>query len=104
MNSQTVLLADDTSIIVSNQEDNVLEANLNSVFSSMMKWFNANLLLLNMDTAYIMEFYPKDTINFEKKIIYNNKIIPNTMEQKFHGLILHSTVSWKSHTDTIISE
>jgi hypothetical protein len=45
-----------------------------------MKWFNANLLSLNMHKTYIMEFYPKDTTTFEKKINYLNKIFPNAME------------------------
>ena len=68
-----------------------------------MKWFNANLLFLNMDKTYIMEFYSKDTKNFEKKVNYNNKIIPHKMELKFLGLIVHN-MSWKRHTDMITSK
>jgi hypothetical protein len=50
-----------------------------------------------MDKTYIMEFYPKDATNIEKKISYHNEIIPSTMELKLLGLILHDTISWKSH-------
>ena len=82
------MFLDDTSIIVSNQDNTILEANVSLVFSSMMKWFHANILSLNIDKTYIMEFYLKDTTNFEKKIICNNKIIPNTL-------------SWNSHIDMI---
>jgi hypothetical protein len=64
VNSKSILFVDDTSVIVSNQDNTILEANLNSVFSSMMKWFNANLLSLNMDKTNIMEIYLKDTTNF----------------------------------------
>jgi len=57
-----------------------------------MKWFNANLISLNMDKTYLMEFYLKGTTNFEKKLIYNKKIIPNSMDLNFLGLTLHNTV------------
>jgi len=74
--SKTILFVDYACLILNNQDDTILEANLHLVYSSMMKWFYANLLSLNMDETCIMEFYPKDTIYFEKKVIYNNKIIP----------------------------
>jgi hypothetical protein len=64
---------------------------------------SCKLTFLNVDKTYIMEFYPKDATSFEKKINYNNKIIPNTTELKFLGLILHN-MSWKSHADMIISQ
>jgi len=44
-----------------------------------------------MYKTYLMEFYLKDTTNFEKKLIYNNKIIPNSMDLKFLGLTFHNT-------------
>ena len=69
-----------------------------------MKWFNANLIFLNMDKTYFMEFYLKDTTNFEKKLIYNNKIIPNSMDLKFLGLTLHNTKSWKNHINMITAK
>jgi hypothetical protein len=55
-NPQTFLFVDDTSIIVSIQTDSILKNNLNSVFNSKMKWFNVNLLSLNADKTYCMEF------------------------------------------------
>jgi hypothetical protein len=44
VNPQTTLFADDTSVIVSNQNNIVLGNNSKLVFTSMMKWFKANLL------------------------------------------------------------
>ena len=82
---KTILLVDDASLNVSNQDDTLLEANLYSVCSSMMKWFYTNLLSLNMVKTYITEFYPKDTAYFEKKIICNNKIIPIQWNKSFLG-------------------
>jgi hypothetical protein len=56
-----------------------------------MKWFNTNLISVNMDKTYLIEFYLKDTTNVEKKLIYNNKIIPISMDLKFLGLTVHNT-------------
>jgi hypothetical protein len=88
-----------TSVIVNNQNHTVLGNNLKSVFISVTKWFKANLLSLNLEKTYCMRFCSKDITNSEIQIKYNNKIIANTTELKFHGLVLHNTLSWKSHTD-----
>jgi hypothetical protein len=88
-NPQTILLADDTSVIVSSQNNAVLGNNLKSVFTSAMKWFKANLLSLNLDKTYCMEFRPKYIINSEIQIKHNNKIIVSTTKLKFLGLVLH---------------
>jgi hypothetical protein len=48
-----------------------------------------------------MEFHPKYINNFEIQMKYNNKIIDNTIELKFLGLVLHNTMSWRSHIDML---
>jgi hypothetical protein len=92
---------DDTSVIISNQNNALLGNNLKSAFINVMKWFKENLLSLNLDKTYCMEFHSKYTNSFEIQIKYNNKIIDNTIELKFIGLVLHNTMSWKSHTDML---
>jgi hypothetical protein len=66
-----------------------------------MKWFEANLLSFNLDKTYCMEFYSKYITNSEIQIKYNDKKITNTPEVKFLGLVLHNTMSWKSHIDML---
>ena len=100
-NPQTVLFADDTSVIVSNPNNTVLDSNLKSVVNSVAKWFKANLLSLNVDKTYCMKFSLKHANNFETQVTYNNKIIPYTTELKFLGLVLHNNMSWKSHIENL---
>ena len=57
-----------------------------------------------MDKTHLMEFYLKGTTNFEKKLICNKKIIPNSMDLKFLGLTLHNTQSWKSPIEIITTK
>jgi hypothetical protein len=44
-NSQTTLFVDDTSIIASNSNHTLLGKNLNLIFTSVMKWFKALILI-----------------------------------------------------------
>jgi hypothetical protein len=65
---------------------------------------SANLLSLNLDKTYCMEFHSKHTINSEIQIKYNSKIIANTTKLKFLGLVLHNNMSWKKHIDMLDSK
>jgi hypothetical protein len=51
-----------------------------------------------------MLFHPKYINNHEIQIKYNNKTVANTTELKFLGLVLHNTMSWKSHIDMLASK
>jgi hypothetical protein len=82
-NPQTILFADDTSVIVSSQNNVLLENNLNLLFISVMKWFKANLLSLNLDKTYCMEFRPNYINNHEIQIKYNNKTAGSAIFHKY---------------------
>jgi hypothetical protein len=101
---QTILFADDTTVIVSNLNNVLLEKNLNLVFANVMKWFEANLLSLNLNKTHCMEFHPTNLKNSTIQIKFNTNIIHNTNELKFIGLILHNTLSWKSHIDRLAAK
>ena len=58
-NSSIILFADATSAITSEPCLMNFERNLNIVFR-MKKWFNSNLLLLNLDKTYYMQFITKN--------------------------------------------
>jgi len=58
-NSSIILLTDDTSVIISDSCFMNFERNLNIVFTTMKKRFNSNLLSLNFDKTYYMQFITK---------------------------------------------
>jgi hypothetical protein len=62
-NPLTILFADYISIIVSNLNNAILGNNFKSFFISTMKWFKANLLSLNLEKSYCMEFNSKQFWN-----------------------------------------
>jgi hypothetical protein len=61
VNHKTILLADDTSVIVTNPYFTDFDLNINVVFKIMNEWFNANLLSLNFGETYIMKFQTKNS-------------------------------------------
>jgi len=58
--SSIILFANDTSVIISDPCFMNFERDLNIVFKTMKKWFNSNLLLLNFDKMYYMQFIAKN--------------------------------------------
>jgi hypothetical protein len=46
--SKPVLFADDTSLIITNPDTERFEKDINTVLEELNKWFNSNLLLLNL--------------------------------------------------------
>jgi hypothetical protein len=58
------VFADDTSVIVNEPYLTNFESILNIVFRIIKKWFNSNLLSLNFDKTYYMQFVTKNkTLN-----------------------------------------
>ena len=58
-------------------------------------WFNINQLTLNLNRTQYMEFRIKNYYNVNIQIKYDQKVITNTTEIKFLGLIINDTLSWK---------
>jgi hypothetical protein len=103
-NPSIILFADDTSVIISEPCLMNFERNLNIVFKTIRMWFNSNLLSLNFDTAYYMEFLTKNKSLNKINIEHDNKMIIQTNFVKFLGITVDNTLSWKQHVDTITSK
>jgi len=101
-NSKIVLFADDTSIIITNPNFTYFENSVNKPFQPINEWFIANLLSLNLDKTYYMQFVTKNSCSFDYSIMHGNKKIANTCNTKFLELTLNNTLSRKTHIDTII--
>jgi hypothetical protein len=78
-NSSISLFADDKSVIINEPCLMNFKRNLDIYFRVINKWFNSNLLSLNLDKTYYIQFIIKnkslDIINTE----YNNKMIIKTI-------------------------
>jgi hypothetical protein len=101
-NSSVILFADDTSVIINEPCLTDFESNLNIAFTIINKWFNYNLLLLNLDKTYYMQFMTKNKFSNNINTEHDNKMIIQTNFVKFLGTKADNSLFWKQHIDTII--
>jgi len=54
-----ILFVDDTSFIIVNWDEIEFKFKTNEIFNEINKWFHSNLLMLNYDETYFLEFLTK---------------------------------------------
>jgi len=96
-----ILFADDTSILITNPSSNQLHSNFNIVFAKLNKWFKSNLLFLNFDKTYFIQFYNASKRTSVTEIKYEDEQISIANETKFLGLYINNNLSWKTHIENI---
>jgi len=99
-----VLFADDTSVLVTDSNKKDFNTNINQSLSSLITWFNSNLLTLNFNKTHFIEFRTKNYYQVQTKVLYEPKVISNSTETKFVGLTIDETLSWNQHIDAIATK
>jgi len=97
-----IMFADDTSIMMKNKNNKQLQSELNVVMSQINEWFQENLITLNLNKTYFIQFSNKGINNSDIQIKIANVNIATINEIKFLGLIIDNKLSWKGHIDYII--
>ena len=60
------------------------------------------MLSLNIDKTHFRQYVTKNSSLFNVYITYKTKKIANICNTKFLGITLDNTLTWRTHTDTII--
>jgi hypothetical protein len=96
-----VMFVDATSIMMKSNNNVQLQSELNIVTSRINEWFQENLIALNLNKTYFIQFLNKGLNNSDIQIKIENVNIATINEIKFLGLIIDNKLSWKGHTDYI---
>jgi len=96
-----ILIADNTSILITSPNSNQLQSNLNTVFAQLNKWFKSNLLFLNFEKTYFIQFNNASKCTPVTGIKYEEEQISIANETKFLGLYINNNLPWKIHTESI---
>jgi hypothetical protein len=70
----------------------------------MKKSLNSNLLSLNFDKTYYIQFITKNIFLNKTNIEHENKMVIQTNFVKFLGITVGNTLSWKQHIATITAK
>jgi len=81
--SNPVLYADDTSLIITNSDGQMFEKDINTAILQLNRWFKSNLLLLNLEKTYFLQFLTKNTNATDLHISYKNRQISSYIVQNF---------------------
>lgn len=96
----SIQFADDTSIILTLDQNINMNEEIFETLSSLEKWFSSNNLLLNVEKTNLIKFSYRtsDTrINFVK----NEKTIETTQTTSFLGIKIDYRLDWKYHIDCL---
>jgi hypothetical protein len=80
----------------------MFEIDKNTVILQLNRWFNSNLLLLNLEETYFLQFLTKNINAIDLRISYENKQISSIHSTKFWGLVIDNNLSWHCHIDQMI--
>jgi hypothetical protein len=80
---KSILFADFRSIVILNTNPEEFKTNINSVMTETINWFQSNLLTLNCDRTYFLQFLTKKQNEINIQIITSNSIITRIKNIKF---------------------
>ena len=82
-----IKFADDTSILITSPNNIQFQSDLNVVSGQLNKWFKVNLLSLNFDRTYFIQFTNKRTCTSDIQITYEDKFV-HLLKQNIMGYLL----------------
>ena len=92
--SSPILFADDTSYIIANRDKDRFKFNTNEIFNEVNKWFCSNLLTLNYDKTYFLQFSTKTDYKINMQVSFGDRKFATTQSLKFLGLTIDTTLTW----------
>ena len=101
---QNLMYAIDTNIFISRKNINQVYTKAQKEPHSIGNWTSASKLSLNIDKTKYILFGPnkaRSRSNHFLLLHYNNLVIERVETTSFLGVLLHKSLSWKSHMLTL---
>jgi hypothetical protein len=73
-----VMFADDTSIFIKSPNNTQLQSDLNTVICQTNKWFQDNLIKLNLNKTHIIQFINKSISNSDIQLKIETTLLPQS--------------------------
>jgi hypothetical protein len=88
-------------MIITNSDLQVFKKDIKNIIIQQNRWFNCNLLSLNVDKTYLLQFLIKHSRDSDLQISYENKQISKMYNIKFLGLI-DNNLCWGFSMEEIV--
>ena len=103
--SQTCLFADDTSLLFSDKNLEVIENRVNIDLDLLQNWLNANKIALNATkTEAILFRNSRKQLNYDVRLVLNGQYLQFTSNVKYLGVILDEFLSWSYHQNVLATK
>jgi hypothetical protein len=100
-----VLYADDTNILVSDENVNDLQYKLNNVMTELQTWFTLNNLAVNTEKTVAMSYHTtRNKKPLLSQVTFAGRDIPNNTETKFLGIRINENMKWNVHIKHLSSK
>ena len=98
-----ILFADDTTLISTNKSKRYLEFQMQHDMATLVDWFKANKLSLNLTKSVLIRFWreesePRENLNIHR--LY----IPEVDTTKFLGVHLDKNLNWDDHLTQLVNK
>ena len=100
--SQGIMLANDTSVLMTASTCDELNHISNSVLLHISKWFQVNQFVLSANKTHAVQFTPHKVCCFPLNLTYADLILVQTNNVKFLGLQLDSHRTWMTHINSLL--
>ena len=101
--SNTILFADDTTILQGHQNLKYLKWSIEEDLKQMIDWFRADLLTINLDKTECLLFHNSNSNSpLKLELELGDHIIRNSDQVKFLGLWIDKKLQWSMHTNTLL--
>lgn len=95
-----IMFADDSTSIISFNDNVDYENDINLVINKMITWLNNNNLIINLNKTNVMHFHQRKTV-MDMNIQYNQTRIERIGVTKFLGLMIDDKLTWRDHIEYV---
>ncbi|KAG7305783.1 hypothetical protein JYU34_009916 [Plutella xylostella] len=101
---ETILFADDTTIVFKCENPDTYEYEINSTLHKFIEWLKNNDLSINISKTNMIQFQTYNSNPDKINIMYESNQIEEINNTKFLGLIIDKHCNWKAHIEQVINK
>lgn len=101
---QTLSFADDTAILFKGKTWEEVKVRAEKDFALVKKWFDFNLLTVNLEKTKCILFSPSDGAVDCQGVMVDNQLIPAVKTIKYLGIIIDNNLRWDHHIKYIVQK